>query len=308
MKILSVTGGATKFIQLAVAMIETARKGYKPTDLVVISASAIAALPFVMGMYDEMIKEGTSLDLSKFFTKSPVNKKGKLSLSAIWRAFVSLLWGNKIYSFGVQDVTGLLTKYITQHVFNLYQYGNYPAIHVITVEYRTGKVVPVNLKNCTYQEMLDAINASSNIPIFTKDLNGFVDGGTFCKGAAGYLIETGYFDAAKIEKIVSIYSWDKAPVKMSDVDYTKDIFANVTNYIECKELSNDWYSLNHERRLAQALKIDRLELFIPNILTNLYEVNNAILIEAKEKTEIYIKQQLNNNGNNSISIISSCIY
>lgn len=292
MKILSVTGGSTKFIQLAVAMIETAKKGYKPTDLVVISASAIAALPFVLGMYDSMIKEGVSLDLCKFFVKSPVNRKGKLSLSAIWRAFVSLLWGNKIYSFGVQDVTGLLTKYITPEIFEIYQEGDYPAIHVITVQYQHCHVKPVNLKYCTYQEMLDAINASSNIPIFTKDLHGFVDGGTFCKGAAGYLIETGYFDADKVEKIVSIYSWDKRPKKMSDVDYTKDIFANVTNYIECKELANDWYSLHHERRLAQALNIDRLELFIPNVLGNLYEVDNAILEDARQKTEIYIKQQL----------------
>lgn len=292
MRILSVTGGSTKFIQLATAMIETAKKGYKPTDLVVISASAIAALPFVLGMYDSIIKEGVSLDLCKFFVKSPVNRKGKLSLSAIWRAFVSLLWGNKIYSFGVQDVTGLLTKYITPEIFEIYQEGDYPAIHVITVHYQNCHVKPVNLKHCTYQEMLDAVNASSNIPVFTKDLNGFVDGGTFCKGAAGYLIETGYFDAAKVEKMVSIYSWDKRPKKMSNIDYTKDIFSNVTNYIECKELAHDWYSLNHERRLAQALNIDRIELFIPNVLGTLYEVDNAILEDARQKTEIYIKQQL----------------
>jgi len=162
MRILGQTGGATQFIELVQASIEV-KKVFDFTDLVVTSASAIASLPFVIGMYEELIEEGENLEVKDFMKVSPTNSKGGFSWRAIFRAIRSFLPFTKVNSFGVQDVSKLLKKYVTPEVFQQYKEGNYPNIHVYYVDPDTKTPCIENAKNCTYQEFIDLVQTSSKI-------------------------------------------------------------------------------------------------------------------------------------------------
>jgi hypothetical protein len=318
-RILSVTGGSTKFIQLVVGMLKIYSTGYKPTDIIGISASSIAALPLVLGLHKEMIEEGLDVSLSDIFTQPPVNEKGKMSLWAVVRAILSYLpikAFKHIHSFGHQDIRPLLTKYITEEMFIKYKNNeSLPNIHVVGVLPRSGNPIVINLKNCNWKEALDAISLSSHIQLAAQavkfngsywesknnkrdDDNAWaIDGGMFCTaGAGGYLIEEGYFDKNEIESMVSLYSWDN-PFKLPYSDAWKDnIFNNNIRLIDTLGAAIRYYSIKHEELLCKESNIKHLQLYVPNVLPLLYTVDRKLLETAKEKTELYIDSQILNSS------------
>lgn len=302
-KLLSLTGGATKFIQLVTAMIEVYKRGYVPTDLITISASSIAALPFVLGLHEEMVNEGTNLELSDIFKVSPVTEKGGIAAIGVLRALWSWLPGDKVHSVGVQDVTPLITKYITEELFFKYKFGaQYPNIHTISYDPTDDEVVVINLKDVDYETALAAIAASSHIPVFTQavevninnTVKDLVDGGVYTSNAAGFLIRTGYFDADDVDTLVSVYAWEKNRKLKKSTTWKKNIFNNALRTSNGQTSGNMWYSEDHEMLTCNYYKIPRYALFLPNVIENLYEVDNKILRKARQETLISVNEQLDN--------------
>lgn len=286
MKLLNVTGGATQFIELVQAMIVTS-KVYKPTDLVVTSASAIAAVPFVLGMHEELIEEGENLEVRDFMTISPTKPNGKFSWLGILRILLGLIPGININSLGIQDVSDLLKKYVPPKVFRKYQEEDYPNIHVTYVDPDTKTPRIVNLKDCTYQEYLDAVMCSSKIQGFVK--HGMfrekpgVDGGLYLAGAAGYFMENGYF--TNVQEVYSIYVWTDPNPKSSEV-WRRNFITNTKAVTDTLKAGQKWCYPRHEYWYCKANNISLTQLFCPDLHDTLYDLDDLKANGLKAKEEI----------------------
>lgn len=292
MKILSLTGGSTQFIELMQAQI-TLSKYYKPTDLVVTSASAIGAIPFVLGMYNEIIEEGENLDMSEFMKVAPTNGNGKLSLVGICRVILGLLPFVKINSLGIQDVSKLLKKHVPPSKFKEYVNGDYPNVHVFYVDPTTKTPKIENLKNCTYQEYLDLVMVSAKIQPFVK--HGMfrgkegVDGGMYLAGAVGYFMDSDEPYFKDVEQVAAIYVWDNPNPKPDD-KWKKNFVENAIGASNTLKAGGKWAFPRHEYWYCKANNIPLLQLFCPDLNESLYDLDN--LKKNGEITKEKIQEQI----------------
>lgn len=313
-KILSVTGGATKFIQILISIKKVLDSGFEPTDILVKSSSAICILLIIMGKYDEAYKEGLNLDLNKYFTEPPTNGDGKLTFKAKLRAIWSFMpsWiGGDVNSFGVQDVRPLLKKYLTEELFQKYKNDNikYPNIWVVSVKpnksqlYNDKKEFTEylcidNLKDCeNLEQALNLIEASSQIQAFTEgvEINNETrfDGGMYLAGSAGFFIEEGFFKKENVEELISIYSWTNPHFDIQDSkDWKKDIGTNTARLSQMFKASNKYFCAKHEYWLCKSNNIKRLAINVPDVFKNTYEVNpdtikNAVILTNNYLNEIF---------------------
>lgn len=311
-RLLSYTGGATKFIQIVISMVRILSSNYKPTDIIVKSSSAIAVLLVLLGKGSEAHQEGVNLDLSKYFSEPPTDGNGKLTWNAKLRAVRSFLpnWlGGAVNSFGVQDVRPLLKKYLTDEMFQEYKNGDYPNVWTIAVNPSKGKlksesgdfteyVCVDNLKDCnTLTEVLALIEASAQIQGFTEgvEIDGYTrfDGGMYFAGAAGFLLEEEFF--TDVEKVVSVYSWTDPHFDIQDSDEWKnDIGTNSARISQMLKGSNKYFAPKHEQRYCQVMGIDRVAVDLPDVFKNTYEYNQAAVKEAVDKTTAYMNGIITN--------------
>lgn len=300
-RLLNITGGATKFIQLLIAVHYLHLKGYKFTDITCKSSSALFIIPYLLGKYRDLYKEGVELDLNKYFKVPPTDGEGNLTAKAkaraVWSFMPNWIPGGNINSFGVQDVEALFTKYMSKEDFNKYKNGHYPNVHVVSVrpsQAKQDKVVSVvNLKHCTYKEAKAYILGSAAIQVFTNaiEIKGedHVDGGMYTAGAGGYLLDTGYFK--NVESVVSIYSWTDPHFGIKESETWKEnIGNNSARVAEIFKASNKWYADRHEYWYCKANNIPRLEVKVPDVFKNTYEVNPETIAKAVTLTKQYMKQ------------------
>lgn len=302
MKLLNVTGGATKFIQLVIAISETLKAGYKPTDITVKSSSALAIIPILLGLEQEMYQEGINLKLEKYFKIPPTDGNGSFTKKALFRAAWSFLpnWipGGDVNSFGVQDTRPLLKKYLTEELFNAYKNNdNYPNVHVVSFMPTSAKICVTNLKQCNYLYAIDIISGSSKIQAITDSINiggvDHVDGGMYLAGSGGYLMETGYFD--KVEQCVSIYSWTDPHFDILPSDGWKENIANNSaRIVQNLKGSNKWFCPNHEKWYCFANGVERLPIHVPDVFKYTYEYKQETVEKAVSLTQLYMKDVLSN--------------
>ena len=85
MKVLNLSGGASKASGEVGASQVLVENGYSPDIITGVSAGAVLAVPIALGMWDKTIDFTTNLELKQIFSKSPITSKGKLSKTAYWR-------------------------------------------------------------------------------------------------------------------------------------------------------------------------------------------------------------------------------
>lgn len=306
--VLSVTGGATKFIQLLIAIYKILQRGYKPTDIIVMSSSAIMIVLILLGKFEELYQEAIELNLKKYFKIPPTDGKGNLTILARLRAVWSFLpdWlGGKVNSFGEQDVRPLLKKYLTEELFNKYKTGDYPNVWVVSVKPSKAKqkeyVSFVNLKDCTFHEALDEIEASSRIQVFTNSLKvkgeWRNDGGMYFAGAAGWAIEENIEDFANTEQLVSIYSYTDPHFGIKEGQaWRSNIGNNSARVSELLKASNKYYCRLHEHYLCKDRGIKRLEVDVPDIMENTYQYDKKTVYKASFETTEYMNELLIENS------------
>jgi len=201
MRSLCLSGASTKIPMLAGAAIAVCKyKKYRPTYILGTSAGAIISLPLALGLYEDIEYYTKNFTLDNIFGKKPVNEKGAITFSAIKR----LITGKE--SLGTQDaLKETLKGIISPEQFVEYKVGSYPICFVGVVEFRTGARKYINLKECTYEEYLDAVIASSSIPIFVESVKSFgghlYDGGVRDHIGSHWLMEN-----VKVSENISIYS------------------------------------------------------------------------------------------------------
>lgn len=300
MKLVSITGGATKFLQLLIAFHLLLKRGYKPTDIIVTSASALFILPYLLGKADEMFYEGRNLDLKKYFVHPPTDGNGNLTfwakLRAIWSFMPNWIPGGNIDSFGVQDVRPLLKKYLSDEEIKAYVDGDYPNVHVLMFCPSLGRIRVVNIKdpNLTVDEIRDIIEASTRLQGLTNPLYigevAHVDGGMFLSGAAGFLMENEIFQ--NVYELVSIYSYTN-PFPKENHAWKENIGNNAMRISFQFESAVRYLCPMHEHWYCVANDIPRLEIRVPDILQSTYDVDAETIARASRETNIHVADLLN---------------
>jgi hypothetical protein len=300
MKLLNLSGTATKFIQLVAALykLDELKPNFKPTDITAISGTSILVLPYLFKEWNNLFYEGENITKEDLFSFSPTNNDGKIRALAIGRALMSFV--NTWNSFGVQNIQPYLDKYITEEMFYKYKYEDYPNVHIIAYDPTKGKLFIKNAKECSnLKELHNLIKSSSAIQVYTEhiefeDENGkvdLVDGGMWCSGAGGYLMEIDYFNELP-DEVISIYSFEEEPKLKENDAWKKNIFNNILRTSQGFKNANQWYSVKHEYRLCKSENISLIQLFTPTVLDveDIYDVDK--LSEAKNITLESIEKQL----------------
>ena len=272
MKVLSLSGGATRFVGISGCAIELIKQGYKPDVIVGVSAGAIASVPIALGLYNQVIDKGLSITLKDIFKVVPINEKGRITIHGIIR----LLLGYN--SIGVQQVDKLLSELVSKDKFAEYVSGNYPTCYCSAVNMETGEKEWFNLKECDYNTFLKAVSASSHIPLASQAINInnklYYDGGLRDHNLGCSFVE----EFNGVTELVSIYgrpqglmanlsTWNKS--LFSILDRTMDIMQN--------EISRSDEYL--EKEYCQNNNIKLTQLFLPRILTTLYDTDINRLIQ-----------------------------
>jgi predicted patatin/cPLA2 family phospholipase len=268
MKLLSISGGSTKIAGLAGAAENLVNfKKYKPDVIVGTSAGSILSVAISLGLWNEIYDRVTTFTLDDIFNKKPVNDKGKISLSAKLRLVCGEL------SLGEQKkLVESISKIVTERRFNKYKrHDKYVPCYVGCVDYKTGKRIYKNTKECTYDEYLQYVLASTSIPYAVEpvEIDDMIlfDGGTRDHIGSHWMME----NIKGITENVSIFS---RPQNMRDIlnkDWNpKNIFDIFDRDQAIRVLEISKKDEKIERLIASDLNIKHTAVFIPWVLTDLY--------------------------------------
>lgn len=189
--LINISGGAIKFIALISAFIHLLRKGEKPNVLTGVSSGAIICFLYVCGRLTEgLAMARKSHNINVIFSKrnNPVNKKGGLSIWAIWR-----ILSGKNYLGEMDNLEKNIREICSVLDFLKYKENPHaPHCYILAIESKTGMHVIRNLKDCTYEEAIDLVIGSSSIAptIKEREFRGVMlnDGGHRGHSAGAYLL------------------------------------------------------------------------------------------------------------------------
>jgi predicted patatin/cPLA2 family phospholipase len=273
--ILSLSGGATKFIGILSAAQTVLELGLKPTIILGVSSGALAALPLVLGYYDQAKETGLNITLDSFFKKKPVNAKGKQTLNAMMRFVI----GHN--SLGVQDARKLLADIVSQSDFEHYKVNKkYPTIIVSAVNYDNGKRELFNLKTLDYIDALNAIEASSRVPIITQQMeingSGYYDGGVCDHNLAGYFIDNS--SDLNMKELVSIFSRpEDFTVNELNTKWRNNLFTTIERTLEIMNIEISKNDERLEKSLSKERDFKLTQIFLPKVMESLYDTDKTRL-------------------------------
>lgn len=291
MKLLNISGGATKAIQLAVASIEVYKR-WKPDIIAGVSAGAIIALPLALGMFDLLIQESLDIKPDEMFKVRPTNKKGKITLHGWMRAISGVIQTKETdkYSFGIQDTRHFIKNFITEEMFNSYKANKeLPDILVLTVNVTYGCPIVYNLKTLNYLQAIEAIEKSCHIPIMTDAIEDEVDGGLWAHCPEWYLLHN---NILKPSEVISIYSREEIFKVKKSTKWKENVFENITRTLQLFNIALSTCGQGLAKWYCIANNIKHLQLFCPQVLEETYEFDESKLKNAMNLTLISINEQL----------------
>jgi len=289
-KLLSGPGGSTKGAGIGPALCEVVRQGFDFDYYVGVSYSSVIAVPMALGMHIEIEEQSTTLNHNKFFDVSPMTKTGKISSAAIWRLIKSIFAPKKVNSLGIQNVQKLLRQFVTKERFERYQNGDFPIVYICAVE--VGGQMPTvwNIKekeHVNYETYLDMVSASSRIPVWTQpqevtykgETRLYYDGGMTDTNAGSLILEL----HEDIDEMVSIYP-GPMPLLASNADEVKGIIGAIEWTIDTMLRDIIRHDIINEKDVCEHRSIGLKQIFLPNILKNLYDTNPERLHQLKEES------------------------
>lgn len=275
MKVLNLPGGGTKFVGI-VTLAKRVIYSFKPDVITGISAGAIAAVPVAMGLWD-CVEIGLRIKLEDFFDISPVTDKGKIRLTKALITHGSL---------GVQNVGRIVKRLITKEVYQQYLVGDYPTCYVQAVS-TSGERRVWNLKECSYEEYLQAVAASAAIPLFTQGV--WIDGVEYYDGGLRDVTMSQWvLDNLHPTEVVSIFAKPERelmlPVKLPRIKLLRmlELQLRIVDIL-MQEGRSDTAAM-------ERLQVSTTQYFLPNILTSTYDTDPARLIDLY-KEALLLKPQ-----------------
>jgi len=218
------------------------------------------------------------------WSANPLNKKGGFSIIAV----ASILSGKP----GLGDMSNLgeyLSKHVPKNKFIMRLKDNprYKGIFVGSVDFNTGSRQYVNLKDCSYNDALDWVIASSSIPVFAepveKDSSFYFDGGVRNHNPGHWLTENYGKD---FNRLTSIYSRPEN-YDISNKDWKPDnVLKVLERSIEIMQMEISKRDQKEEIRLCSDLGIDLSQIFLPKMLQGYYDTDTTrlrALYEAGKK-------------------------
>jgi len=288
----SISGGGTNFCSLAAMALVAKSKGIHPKVIIGVSAGAVMAVPLALHMHQQIEDFAKNVTNDQIFKVSPVNKKGKISFKAIFRA----LTGKN--SFGVQDIKPLIKEVVTKRIFEVYKNGNYADVYILAVDFDKGKRTVFKVKDLTYEQYLQAVSASSRIPVMTQpeiiENVAYYDGGLRDHNAANFLLEY----LPEINHLVSFYSRPQNYV-VERLNSSENIMSVISRTIEILniELSkNDEYK-EKEFCKNRGIKLD--QLFAPE-RAHFYNTDKKELSRLYKLAKEYALNYFKNNTDEPI--------
>lgn len=272
MRALHGSGGSTKGAGILGAY-TTAKEdfNYYPDIISGISVSALLAVPFALGKDAELRSIFENLTLEDIFNKVPVTSRGKLRFMAIVRA----LFGKSLGE--MNGVIEILSDLVTEAEFDAYKKSpSYPDAVIMSVDYISGSRVFVNVKSLSYEMFLKHTLASASIPAYTppvkigKQL--LFDGGT-----RDHIISHYVNSKYDVKESLSVYSRPKDLSALHNWEMKNQSIAvalrgiDILNYEVSK---NDEYK---EDKVAEERNIKNRRIYLPAILTSLYDTYNVRL-------------------------------
>lgn len=166
MKVLSFTGGSVQGVGLA-AIGSGIMETYKPDVIIGTSVSAVFAIPLAMRK-TELIKNAMlGFNQKDIFGKyAPLNEKNTFPS---FRGFLRVIALKD--SLGKQDnLIDFVKGFLTKEMFAEWQNGDYANVLVATTNYSTGEINYFDLRSYKYENALDVILASCNIPVLINGI------------------------------------------------------------------------------------------------------------------------------------------
>ena len=298
MKLLSGPGASTRGAGVGPALCECVRQGFNFDYYVGVSYSSVVAIPLALGMHKEIEEQSVTLNHNKFFDVSPMTNKGKISKRGLWRAFRSIFVPKKVNSFGIQNVQKLLKTFVTEEIFDIYQRGDYPTIYICAVEVGSKESVLWNIKekeHVSYTTYLNMVSASSRIPVWTQpqavtykgETKLYYDGGVTDTNAGSLVLEL----HPEIKEVISIYPKPKGQA-MNNSSEIKGIIGAIEWTIETMLNDVSKNDILIEASLCNEKNIKLNQIFLPNILENLYDVDPKRLMLLKDESIKKVQQKL----------------
>jgi len=273
MKHLGISGGSTKIAGLAGAAYELIENfKYKPDIISGISAGSILALPIVFKKWDMIEQTVKNLKLSDFFSIPPVNDSGKFTFRAILR----IIFGKE--SLGSEkNLLKKLKEFISEEEFLYYKMNNdMPVVYIGSVDFATGGRRYFNLKDLDYYTFLHVTLASASIPIFCESVTLKVqqtqtylfDGGVRDHIGTAWIIQ----NIKNITESVSIYS--RPEDYKTDQNWTPgNVLTVLERYVDITNVEISKSDEILEDLLCEKYNIKQTKIFLPKILTSLYDVD-----------------------------------
>jgi predicted patatin/cPLA2 family phospholipase len=206
--------------------------------------------------------------------------KGDITLSGKLR----VLFGE--VSLGKQDnLVSTISRIITPIDFDTYlSYDSIPPVYVGVVDYKTGKRHYMNTKECTYEEYLQYVLASTSIPYAAEPVY-MGDKILFDGGARDHIGSHWMMENIKgVTENVSIYSRPQDFQSILSTDWDPENILHIferDQAIRVLETSKKDEKL--EKLIASDLNIKHTAIFLPSIMKSLYDTDSNRIMELYEE-------------------------
>lgn len=295
-KAIVIAGGGTKICgEYAIA--SQIYEKLKPSILAGNSAGAIISL--VLPTIDWKSNKNkeiecalTELSLDDMFSVSPINNKGGVSTHGIIRAILGYS------SFGeLGNLRDTLKQFVTREDFRKYiTYGKTDGVYVGSVCYNTGHRAYINLKDCTYEEALNWVMASSSIPVYTAPYKYnkyyYFDGGVRDHNPGSWILEE---FGKEIDHMVSIYSRPKDYNVINQQWEPTNVLKVLERTLEIMQIEISKSDEREENLLAEKYNIKLDHLYLPNVLKGVYDTDRDRLRELYNKGKEIGKEWITKN-------------
>jgi predicted acylesterase/phospholipase RssA len=273
------SGGATKISGLYGIHEALYKNNIRFDYLTGVSAGSILSLVIALGKFnDENKHKVTSFKHDWFFDKSPVNKRGKISLKAALRAV------NGASGLGSQNnLKKTLSGIITLEDFKKYKDEVCTEVYVGTVDFKDASSKWWKVRDLEYDEYLSAVEASSNIPVFVEPelINGnpHFDGGVRSHIGTRWLLEKAGVDLSKVEECYSIFSRPE-DYKPADLNWQPDgVLSVLDRTIEIMNIEISKRDEETSDKICEDNNIKHNKIFLPRIMKSLYDTHPGRLKE-----------------------------
>jgi len=260
-------------------------RGIKPDVISGVSGTALLGVPIAMGKFKELDEALSDFNLDTFFSTKPVNEKGKLTFGAL----KNIACGND-YLGKMDNLKELFVKIITYDDYESYILSKkYPPVFVCSVDFKTGKKIITNLKTVKrYSVFVNLIISSASIPVFVEpiEISGKIlyDGGVRNHSIGAKIMES--------EKITDAYCIFSRPEDYIIEEYDRgNLIKSLMRTIDIMSVEISKKDEEKQKLIAELRGVELTQIFIPSVLTSLYDVDSErlkkldelALIEAKKK-------------------------